>query len=74
MGAKIEDFGGYGFVNGLGLHGDQSERAKLLRSLHRAVDRGDWPCVARIATAYGFGAFVGSEVRKLFIAPRDPPE
>lgn len=54
------EFGAYGFVNGLGLHGDDRSKEKLLKRLLRAIDRGDWEKVAEYLLAYGAGRTFGS--------------
>jgi hypothetical protein len=66
MRKTTEEVGGYGFVNGLGLSGDQQQKAKLVRRVSRALERGDWDRVLEYAAAYGIGRWVGSSVRRAF--------
>ena len=53
----------YGAINGLGLRGDPKVKAKLIRSVERAIERGDWGRVLELTIAYGAGSAVGSLAR-----------
>lgn len=66
MRKTTQEIGEYGFVNGLGLTGDQDQKAKLVRRVVRAIERGDWDRVLEYAAAYGVGTWAGSSVRRAF--------
>lgn len=63
MTSTAERIAAYGALNGLGFHGDPEVKAKLLRSVGRAIDRGDWDRVLKLTLAYGAGNAVGSAFR-----------
>jgi hypothetical protein len=64
MSSTAEQIGVYGFVNGLGLRGDPQAKARLLRSVRRAIRRGDWDWVLKLAAAYGIGVSIGSWIQQ----------
>lgn len=64
MRRTTEEIGEYGFVNGLGIKGDEHQMAKLVRRVSRAVEGHDWDRVLEYAAAYGFGRWVGASVRR----------
>ena len=59
-----QEIGAYGFVNGLGFQGDPAEKAKLLRRVGRAIERGDFEVLLEYLAAYGIGAWAGSFVQR----------
>ncbi|MFI5418226.1 MAG: hypothetical protein ACHQ2Y_04940 [Candidatus Lutacidiplasmatales archaeon] len=63
MTSTAEQMAAYGAVNGLGFHGDSRTKAKLVRSMERAIERGDWDRVVELAFSYGAGSLVGSLLR-----------
>ena len=71
MRKTTEEIGEYGFVNGLGLKGEERQKAKLVRRISRAIDRGDWDRVLEYAAAYGIGRWAGSSVRRALAPPGD---
>jgi hypothetical protein len=73
MRKTTQEIGEYGFVNGLGLEGDQQLKAKLIRRASNAVDRGDWGRVIEYLAAYGVGRWAGSSVRRALESQRGNP-
>jgi hypothetical protein len=69
MRRTTEEIGEYGFINGLGVSGDQQQKTKLVRRVSRAIERGDWDRVLEYAAAYGVGRWAGSSVRRAFLPP-----
>ena len=65
MVTTTERIAAYGLVNGLGLAGEPKERAKLIQSVGRAIERGDMARVFRLAASYGVGVYAGSIIRKV---------
>jgi hypothetical protein len=62
MPSSIEDAGIYGFVNGLGYHGDPTTKNRLIQRAQRAANRGDWEIVLEMGLAYLLGAGIGGFV------------
>ena len=65
MNSTETEIGAYGFVNGLGYHGDQETKDRLIRRVARAVDRGDWETILGYLVAYGVGSWAGELTRQL---------
>jgi hypothetical protein len=64
MRKTTEEIGEYGFVNGLGLKGDQQQKAKLVQRVARAIERRDLDRILEYAAAYGLGRWAGSSIRQ----------
>ena len=69
MRKTAKEIGEYGFANGLGLQGDQEQKAKLVKKVVGAVERGDLDRLIEYAAAYVVGAWAGSSVRQAFSPP-----
>lgn len=70
MSKTTQQIGAYGIVNGLGLHGDPKEKAKLLRRVRTVIERGDLGQLAEFMAAYGVGAWAGLTFRQVILGPR----
>ena len=74
MRKTTEEIGAYGVVNGLGISGDPQQKAKLLRRVGRALDRGDLGLLLEYLAAYGAGAWAGTAMRKAIVGPPSSSE